>query len=312
VTTVRENAPGWISPWMISGDAKQPLCGWPPDQPLRFVERMRKGTLLNAAVAHANADAVFSMRHGKKGIWLHPGHVPLLAKGEPAAPLVLLACNCAEFDREQPTIAERMLLAPAGPVAVIGATTESHPLPNYFSGLCLLRALDGKYGEHRRLGDLWLAAQKQAAVESNPMIEAMLKEVEGKLEPQIDVAKLRADQRKLYALLGDPALRLPLPGKWEAKVEKTETGWRWSCEAVAKELHVGFRPAARPLVRPAGPADADGRRKQFEKANAAEGFVELARIPAGQPWSGTHDKPGTIRLVAIGPNTLRVALVTLK
>mgnify|MGYP001822096979 FL=1 len=168
-----------------------------------------------------------------------------------------------------------------------------------------------RYGAHDRLGDLWLAAQKQAAVETNPMIEAMLKEVEGKLEAQIDVAKLRADQQKLYALLGDPALRLPLPEAWEAKVTKTESGWTWSCETVAKELHVSFRPAKRPFVKPAQADDEAGRRAKFTEANAAEGYVELARIPADRPWTGTHDKPGTLRLVAIGPKTLRVALLNL-
>ena len=314
VTTVRDNAPGWMSPWMISGDSKQPLCGWPPDQPLRFLERMKAGTLLNAAVAHASADAVFSMRHGDKGIWLHAGHVARMSEGEPAAPLVLLACNCAEFDRDKPTIADRLLLAPGGPVAVIGATTESHPLPNYFSGLCLLRALDGKYGRQARLGDLWQATQRQAALEQNPMIEAMLKEVEGKLELQIDVAKLRADQQKLYALLGDPALRLPLPEAWQANLEKIDQGWNWSCTAPqgATALHVGFRPAKRPPVKPAQADDTDGRRKRFEEANAAEGFAEIARLAADQPWSGTHAQPGTLRLVAIGPSTTHVALLTLR
>ena len=45
------------------------------------------------------------------------------------------------------------VMSPGGPVAAIGATTESHPLTNYYSGVELLKRLSGKY---RRLGDLWL------------------------------------------------------------------------------------------------------------------------------------------------------------
>jgi len=65
---------------------------------------------------------------------------------------------------------------PSGPVAVIAATTESHPLMNYYSGVALLVQLSGT---ERRLGPLWLNAQQQAANAREPLMELLLKDVEG-------------------------------------------------------------------------------------------------------------------------------------
>ena len=58
----------------------------------------------------------------------------------------------------KPCQAKSLLFLPGGPVATIGATTESHPLTNYFSGACLLTALGG---QEKQLGTIWLNAQKK-------------------------------------------------------------------------------------------------------------------------------------------------------
>ena len=56
------------------------------------------------------------------------------------------------YESQPPTIAERrcqaksLLFLPGGPVATIGATTESHPLTNDFSGACLLTAVRRNFG----------------------------------------------------------------------------------------------------------------------------------------------------------------------
>ena len=101
------------------------------------------------------------------------------AQGPPASPLVLLACDAGDFTDDERTIAEEVLFLPGGPVAVIAATTESHPLTNYYSGQGLLRALSAGPA---RLGDAWLEAQRTAMKLREVFVEMALEEAEGKLD----------------------------------------------------------------------------------------------------------------------------------
>lgn len=309
VDTVRNNAPRWAGRWLISADANQALCGWPADQPQLFAREVEKGALLTSISAHGNADGAFSMRFQKRAIWFTAGHAKAYWKGaQPLPPLVFLACNCGEFDREKASLAEELLFLPGGPVVTIGATTESHPLTNYYTGSCMLRAVGGKYGRLDRLGALWHEAQRRAVDERNFLIEAALKNAEGSLEPEIDTAKLRRDQSRLYALLGDPALKLPLPGELAAEVEKTDAGRRWTARKPegAVTLVVGVRA---PVAAAAPGDDRETRRQAFLAANAAQGFGEVARLGANEPWTGVVKEPGTIRLLALGRDGALVAVL---
>src|SRR5262249_20085686 len=138
------------------------------------------------------------------------------AKGPPAPPMVFFTCESGKFNQRAPCQAKALLLMPGGPVATIAATTESHPLTNYFSGMGLLTALSGS---ENRLGTIWLRTTRGARHAHDFMAEMMLRDVEGSLETPIDVEKLRRDQVMIYSLLGDPATRLRLPEKLEASAE---------------------------------------------------------------------------------------------
>jgi hypothetical protein len=262
--------------------------------------------VFGAAVAHGNADGFVSMDHEGRTIWFGPAELARLFGGTaPAPPLILLACNCAEFDRERPSFAERALFLAGGPAAVIGATTESHPLTNFLTGVALLQTLsEGK----PRLGDLWLAAERRAFAQKDFLAERLLKDVEGRLEKEIDVAKLRRDQRLLYALLGDPALRLRVPGALQATV--AERRWRAERPQGATRLFVGFRPAAAPKAAEEGNEQAK-RRARFAAANAAMAFAPVAEMGEGA-WEGTADQPGRLRLVATGPGVLAACVLEVK
>ncbi len=175
-------------------------------------------------------------------------------------------------------------------MATLGATTESHPLTNYFSGACLLAALGGR---EKRLGTVWLGAQRQASHTRDFLMEMMLRDVEGSLEKEINVEKLRRDQVLMYALLGDPATRLRLPEPLEASVERTETGWRWRAKRPpgATRLEVGFREARElptsPGKKPASAKEAD---KAAETANACFAFIadpHRLRVDRGKGYATT-------------------------
>jgi hypothetical protein len=264
-------------------------------------------------MGHARADAFYSMQFADKPIFYTASNAAgELGKGPPLPPMVFFACESGNFAGPRPCQAKSLLFLPGGPVATIGATTESHPLTNYFSGACLLAAIGG---HEKRLGTIWLGAQRQASRTRDFVMEMILRDVEGSLEKEINVEKLRRDQMLMYALLGDPATRLRLPEPLETSMERTKTGWRWRATRPpgARRLEVGFRkPQALPASPDKKPTSAEDADKASETANACFAFTAQPSPPDDGPWEGICDRPGWVRLVAIGPKTLHVAVLKLK
>ena len=313
VQMIQTQGPVWLRPWFVSGNPHDPFCGWPPEQPSLFSRQMRVGGIAGVLMGHASEDAFFSMRVRDQFIWYDTVRTAgEFARGRPVPPLIFFSCATGNFARAAPCQAKTLLFCPGGPVAVIGATTESHPLTNYFSGVCLLETLRGN---EKRLGPIWLQAQLAARRRHDFIMEMMLRDVEGSLDKEIDETKLRRDQLLLYAILGDPATRLRLPQPLQASVERTAAGWRWQATRPSKatRLDVGFRkvPAFEISVTPA-PTQAAKARKAFDAANACFDFATVAALPRDVPWQGTIDRAGLLRLVASGGGQLYVAVLKLE
>lgn len=312
--SMQRGAPRWSGLWLLTGDAQSPLCGWPADQPARFAAEMGRGGLLDVLMGHGNALLFHSMSTDTDSVDLTaPGVHEAFGEGEPTPPMVVFACDCGDFARKGSCLAEELLARPAGPVAVIAATTNSHPLTNYFTSTSLLESI---VQGHARLGDLWQDAQERALKRRLgflTIVANQLKDVEGKLEPEIDVAGLQRDQFLMYALLGDPATRLRFPtGTLSIETGAGGSGrtWRVAKPANAGPLLVAFRPAARPALT--GPADQSGREaasRLLEEAGAELGFVPRATLEPDAPWEGTLDAPGTLRVVTTTDDGLLVGVV---
>ncbi len=310
---VRMSGPSWARPWIVSGNPNHPLCGWPPDQPELFTRQIKKGGLCAVLMGHANAESFFSMTHRGKPVYYRASDArQAFSQGPPAAPMVFFSCNSGDFARPAPSMAESFLLFPGGPVATIAATTESHPLTNFFSSTCLLRQLGGR---EDRIGSIWLAAQRRAMKQRNFLVERILRDVEGKLEAEINVAKLRRDQMLMYALLGDPATRLRMPQPLEASLRRTDSGWRWTAKRpqAATSLAVGYRPGKLPGAQLAeGSTERQKARAAFQAANAALGFTPVPSPPDKGPWEGTVEQPGWLRLVTVADGQLHVAVLKIE
>lgn len=300
-------APRWVQPWIIFGSADSPFCHWPLAQARAFQDQFRRGGALIFLIGHGTRRHFYSMDFGGRMIGYDAAAASAtLAEGTPAGPMVILACYCGDFAGSDDCLAEALLKAPGGPVAVIAAATESHPLPNYFSA----QAVAAAWGQgHRRLGEFWLAAQRDAYRAQNPLIEAMLAEVEGTLEARIDTDRLRRDQMLLYALLGDPATRLKLPQPLHGQLRYADGRWHWRVErpADADALHVSFRPAGQKLPPPSPLTDQATAEQTHHAANAVYAFQPVTVLNKDQPWEGTIDAAGTLRLVAVGASTIYAA-----
>ena len=309
MNTLRSSAPPWCQAWAIVCDPQSPLCGWPDDQPGLFERQVRKSGGFDFMIGHGSIGHFEGMAGGG---YRSDAADRAFTEGPPAAPLLVMACGCGDFSAEERCLTRAMVLAPGGPVAAIGATTDSHPLTNYFSGQSFLKTLDAS-GE-RRLGALWLASERRAAKARAPLVELTLRDVEGSLEDPIDLVKLRRDQTLMYAILGDGATRLRQIEPLTVRLERAGNAWRWTATkpADATELVVGLRTLDPLPVVPEGNPDRDLARKNFDAANASFVFGPAAKLPAGADWAGAIAKEGTLRLVAIAPGKLYVAVRNLR
>ncbi|HPF41105.1 MAG TPA: C25 family cysteine peptidase [Phycisphaerae bacterium] len=313
LSTLQARRADWMSPWVLMADTRQPFCGWPADQPENFMRRMREGGLLHIFIGHGQPTSIYAMHFNNDWIRLTTkSNFDTFSQGPATSPMVLLTCSAGRFDGPEISLAEKLLFLPGGPVATIAASTQSHPLPNYFTGRELLSALK----RHRyRLGDAWLSAQRRATKARNPLIESVLMEVEGKLDAEIDVAKLRRDQALMYSILGDPATKLRLPGDLDVILRREGDGWRWRVTPPggASRLDISIRPTTVQLPASATPpTDRNIANTALDTANRCFAFEPLVTLNADEPWEGVIRKTGDIRFVASGGEYPHVHVETLE
>jgi hypothetical protein len=310
LNVLRTNAPAYGDPFLISGDTAHVLAGHPPEQPMRFANALRQEAGMASVMAgHADSDRFYALPF--EGGWVCfdiEDAADVLNEGPAGPPLVMLTCSAGAYDEEEPSLGEALLALPGGPVTVIAASTESHPLTNYFTGLVGLRRMQGY---HERIGDLWFDTQCEVLTISDPIMERILRDVEGSLEDPINVGKLRRDQVLMYALLGDPATTLRMPLPLGSSIERLDEGYRWRVQkpAGAERLVVSFRPRNDALFGPnPRPADPVEAWKAFERFNSALRYQPLQERTPEEPWQGTINGPGDLRLLVVTPEGLQVAV----
>ncbi|MBI4917392.1 MAG: hypothetical protein HY825_16255 [Acidobacteria bacterium] len=311
---VGTETPRWAALWLMLADRAHPLSGDPARQPETFARALGAGGFATLMIGHSWTDAFFALELGQSEIWFDTDDVRWhLSDGPAGPPAFLITCLAGDFTAPEGSLAEALLAAPAGPVAVVAATTTSHPLTNYYSALALVHALAVPHG---RLGELWLAAQRASLELHSALVEWQLADVEGSLEPELDLAKLRRDQLLMYGILGDPATRMRLPGPLDARVEPIDGGWRWRATRPpgAVWLEVGFRVAepvasVEALPKPEGP---EAAARALDKAERMLGFTPVASLDGDAPWEGVFERPGDLRLVAETPAGLQVVVLRLE
>jgi hypothetical protein len=140
------------------------------------------------------------------------GHSPLA---------VLVACFTGAMDAPSDCLAEELLRAEEGPVAVIAATRVTMPYGNTVLGCELLRACFRDRPEH--LGDtLRLAERRTLATSTDDPLRVSLDSMAAGLSPQpVDLVSERREHVQMYHLFGDPLLHLRRP---QTEAVQTSTG----------------------------------------------------------------------------------------
>ena len=142
--------------------------------------------------------------------------VPQLHCG-PHNPLaVLVACYTGAMDAPHGCLAEELLLAEEGPVAVIAATRVTMPYGNTIMGCELLRACfqdrPVALGDVLRLAQQRVLAPVEKGQQNKDQLRATLDGMAEALSPPpVDLVAERREHVLMYQLIGDPLLRLHRP-----------------------------------------------------------------------------------------------------
>ena len=228
----------------------------------RIVADLNVGALLAAYVGHGNPgsfDSVTFRGHGYRigaADDIAQVHIPT---GKPF--FLCLTCHNGAYDRRggRRSIAEELVLNPAGPIAALASSRVSHPYGNALLAQSFVATF--VQGRPRTVGEGMLALKQDMLGRTIPMASLMLKD---------DPVALKLEHKQLYNLLGDPATRLryPLPLSVKAPAtarvgEHIRVGAQTSAVSSGRGV-VTLEVARNVLLRPLEPVtDSMGRDEAF-------------------------------------------------
>jgi len=191
--------------------------GWPAAQfNDKVIDELNDGSLFFTYVGHGWWNGFDDLRvDGKRYPILKNQHVDrVVVRGTPPA-MFVIACTTALFDDpDLRSIGERLLDRPDGPLAYWGATRVCHPAWNSVVGREIAKEMFAGTAP-RRLGDVLEAAVTSGLgpVAEKDMMRRVIESGAAAMLRQslADLARLKVEGAAMYALLGDPALALPLP-----------------------------------------------------------------------------------------------------
>ncbi len=219
---VTDGIPPEYETTMTYGSWRSPFC----PSPFRFhattVQRLNEGCLFWVYIGHGYPYELDRVRvPGRTFHILNTNDMGSLGNFTSPPIAIFLACYTGAFDQPADCLAERMLLAPGGPVAVLAGSRVMMPYAMAVFG----NGLMDEYFKRRRptLGEVILYAKRRmVAQEPRGTNRKLLDLVAATISP--DARMLREERQEhvlLYNLLGDPLLRLYYPEHIDVSVPET-------------------------------------------------------------------------------------------
>ncbi|MHC4407490.1 MAG: C25 family cysteine peptidase [Planctomycetota bacterium] len=220
-TFLKTNIPASYDLHVTYANLKSAYCP-PPSQVMKITsERFNEGALFFAYIGHGwrNGFDRFKYKGIRYPIFTEDAAAELESKrGMPIA--FLLCCSTGHFDGAPDCIAEVMVKRPRGPVAVIASSRVSMP---YGNAPLAKELLQGLFQEHASTlgGALQAAKRRTMTLDRGDRQRNEIEQLATAFyEPN---AKKREQERiehlYLYNLLGDPAMRVPHPGRATVQAE---------------------------------------------------------------------------------------------
>ena len=169
---------------------------------------LSRGELLAVYTGHGYLDALEDVDWGpkKRASILDIPDLDHISCDTHCPIVVLAACHTGDFGHGT-SFAEAMLRTENGPPAVGAATDVSHPFPNAMLAFKLVRLISKR--EVSTIGHAFLEALLNLG-QPETLAEMRVDRLVTLLWSQEDLRDIFDENRRMYVLLADPALRLPL------------------------------------------------------------------------------------------------------
>lgn len=192
---------------------ESPFCPSPAEFHRETVERFNEGCLFWVYSGHGSCRALDRLRlpDAAYRVFDHTDAQTLQCRhGSPIA--ILMCCHAGAYDAEQDCLAEEMLRAEGGPIAVLAASRVTMP----YGMIVLGRETIAEYfsGRPKTLGELVLAAKRQAiAPDATDELRRSIDNVAAAFSDRQSLVEERGEHVQLFNLLGDPLLQLIRPAE---------------------------------------------------------------------------------------------------
>jgi hypothetical protein len=285
---------------MTYGCWTSPYC--PDPRRLRDAAQrgLREGCLFWVYLGHSQRRHVDRPRLlGRAWPVLEAGDAARLPPAAGAPIALLLSCYAGAYDGPDDCLAEELLAAEGGPVAVFCGSRVTMP---YGMTALAQELLDHTFaGNCETLGELLRRAKRDLAVRAKDTPARQTVDLLASALNPADLARERMEHTLLFNLLGDPLLRLHAPRAVEmtlaaptARGGRLAVSGRCPLEGRCMVELVGPRDRAPPLGRaalePATLADLDARQQSYQRANDPCLTSAEAMVTDGQ-WQAWLDVP---------------------
>lgn len=193
---------------------QSPYCPPPRNFSDAVIDRMNEGCLFWVYIGHGQPTELDRLRvpGGEHSIF-RAADIDRVAARRGAPIALFLACYTAAYDAQAECLAEELLRADGGPVAVIGGSRVTMPYAMSVLGIEMLKEC---FVSHRAtIGEVLLHAKRSLVLgERTDERSQQLDSIAALLSPKgSELADERLEHVHLFNLLGDPLLRLthPLP-----------------------------------------------------------------------------------------------------
>lgn len=177
------------------------------------IERMNEGCLAWIYLGHGRKRELDYYRVPDGGLPIFSARqVPKVSarKGSPIA--VFLSCYTGAFDSDPDCLAEELLSAPGGPVAVISGASVTMPYAMTVMGNAMLHELFVQ--QRATLGEVVLQAKRELAKPTDDVPKGIVDQLAKVISPNPELLnEERAEHIRLFHLIGDPLLRVRYPKK---------------------------------------------------------------------------------------------------
>jgi hypothetical protein len=289
-----EGIPASYASSMTYASWRSPYCPDPASFNQATLDRLNEGCLFWVYLGHGQRREV-DLLHAPGGRYriFDIRDVSKLSAQQGAPIALFLSCYTGAFDGDQDCLAEEMLRADSGPVAVICGSRVTMPYAMSVLGTELLKEC---FRERRAtIGEVLLEAKRNTMLK--PRTDARSKALDGlaaMLNPRPgDLADERAEHLLLFNLLGDPLLELRHPREAKLHVAaRASAGERLqisgdcpvegeaTVELVVRRDRLTFQPPNREGYRPSPETFAEYL-ETYRKANDPRLYSTRAPVKDG-------------------------------